>query len=148
MMTLGENKWQAFCEASERWRVRNCGCPLFLRPKIVVVVQAIPQKRVGQRSVEQIVDLPVPQVVVRSSVSRHRERAGSTCRGGNCGSFKIWLVYQGRIQERCSDESVDVPVIRIMEDIPECTIITRAEPALWCKMQTCSRLRFMRKLWK
>ena len=55
-------------------------------------MRSIPQERVQQRTAEQIVDVPVPQVV--------DEAAGV-----------VQIILQDRISKRIVDRFVDVPVV-------------------------------------
>ena len=60
--------------------------------EIIEVVRLIPQERVQQHTVEQIVDVPVPQVV---------EEIAEV----------VQIIHQERISERIIDRIVDVPVV-------------------------------------
>ena len=60
--------------------------------EIVEVVRMIPRERVQRRTVEQIVHVPVPQVV--------EEIAGL-----------VQMILQERISKRIIDRIVDVPVV-------------------------------------
>ena len=65
---------------------------------VVEVVQIIPQERIQQRIVEQIVDVPVPQVVEEILEV-------------------IKVIPQERVSERIVEQIVDVPVPQVMEEI-------------------------------
>ena len=60
--------------------------------KIIEVVRLIPQERVQQRTVEQILHVPVPQVVEEIAAV-------------------VQIILQERISKRIIDRIVDVPVV-------------------------------------